>query len=206
MRQKAKNSSNGGANTILSPLVADKRRVVLAACLISIMAFMWIRVLCKDKPQAAAANSMTQQASPLSQGQPNSPLKISFVELPKVAGRHDVITRDFFTPGLWWKSIKGEQGGNLSDTNKVKFVSSRGDQGVIDVLAAKLKLEAIVTVKGKNLQAFINGKWLSVGDKLPIREGGRTFECEVVQIEENQVAIRCEQTEVTLTLNKVIED
>jgi hypothetical protein len=200
MRQKAKNSSNGRANTILSPLVADKRRVVLAACLISIMAFMWIRVLCKDKPQAAAANSTTQQASPLSQGQPNSPSKISFVELPKVAGRHDVITRDFFTPGFWWKSIKG----NSSGADELKFASSRGDQGVIDLLAAKLKLEAIV--KDKNLQAFINGKLLSVGDKLLIREGVRTFECEVVQIEENQVTIRCGQAEVTLKLKNVIED
>jgi preprotein translocase subunit YajC len=203
MRRKAKNNSNGGANTILSPLAADKKKVVLAACLIAVMAFMWFRVLRKDAPQAAEASSVTQQASPLSQGQPNSPSKISFVELPKVAGRHEVITRDFFTPGNWWKSIRGVQGENSSGTDEVKFLSSRGDQGVIDLLAARLKLGAIV--KDKNLQVFMNGKLLSVGDKLLIREGVRTFECEVVGIEENQVAIRCGQAEVTLKLKQIVE-
>lgn len=203
MRRKAKNSSSGRANTILGPLAADKKKVVLAACLIAVMAFMWIRVLRKDAPRAAEANSLTQQGAPLSQGQQNSPSKISFVELPKVAGRHDVITRDFFAPGHWWKSIKGLQGENLSGADEVKLVSSRGDQGVINLLTARLKLGAIV--EDKNLQVFMNGKLLSVGEKLLIREGDRTFECEVVRIEESQVVIRCEQAEVTLKLKQIVE-
>jgi len=201
MRRNAKNSSNGGASAILSPLLADKRKVVLAACLIGVMAFMWVRVLRKDGPAAAGANSLLPQVGSENQAAP--PSKVSFVELPKVAGRHDVIARDFFASGDWWKSVKGIQGQDSLGTDQVKLVSSRGDQEVIDLLAAKLKLGAVV--RDRKLQAFINGKLLSVGDKLLVREGVRTLECEVVQIEENQVAIRCGQAEVTLKLKQIVE-
>jgi len=203
MRRKTKNSSNGKANKILSALV-DKKKAVLAACLVAVMAFMWIRLLRKDAPQSAQANPTMQQTSASSQGQPATPSKISFVELPKVPGRHDVITRDFFAPGDWWKSIKGIEGQNRTGTEEARVVSAKGDREVINLLAARLNLEAIV--KDKNLQAFINGKLLSVGDKLLIREGVRTLDCEVVQIEQNQVAIRCGQSQVTLKLSQVVEN
>ena len=203
MRRKTKNSSNGEANKILSALV-DKKKAVLAACLVAVMAFMWIRLLRKDAPQSAQANPTMQQTSASSQGQPATPSKISFVELPKVPGRHDVITRDFFAPGDWWKSIKGIEGQNRTGTEEARVVSAKGDREVINLLAARLNLEAIV--KDKNLQAFINGKLLSVGDKLLIREGVRTLDCEVVQIEQNQVAIRCGQSQVTLKLSQVVEN
>jgi hypothetical protein len=203
MRRKTKNSSNGEANKILSALV-DKKKAVLAAGLVAVMAFMWIRLLRKDAPQSAQANATMQQTSASSQGQPASPSKISFVELPKVPGRHDVIARDFFAPGDWWKSIKGIGGQNRTGAEEVRVVSAKGDREVTNLLAARLKLEAIV--KDKNLQAFINGKLLSVGDKLLIREGVRTLDCEVVQIEQNQVAIRCGQSQVTLKLSQVVEN
>jgi len=200
MRRKTKNSSNGEANKILSAL-ADKKKAVLAACLVAVMAFMWIRLLRKDAPQSAQANPTMQQTSASSQGQPATPSKISFVELPKVPGRHDVIARDFFAPGDWWKSIKGQ---NRTGTEEVRVVSAKGDREVINLLAARLNLGAIV--EDKNLQAFINGKLLSVGDKLLIREGVRTLDCEVVQIEQNQVIIRCGQSELTLKLSQVVEN
>jgi len=202
MRRKTKNSSNGEANKILSALV-DKKKAVLAACLVAVMAFMWIRLLRKDAPQSAQANPTMQQTSASSQGQPATPSKISFVELPKVPGRHDVITRDFFAPGDWWKSIKGIEGQNRTGTEEARVVSAKGDREVINLLAARLNLEAIVK---DPLQAFINGKLLSVGDKLLIREGVRTLDCEVVQIEQNQVAIRCGQSQVTLKLSQVVEN
>ncbi|MCJ7676000.1 MAG: hypothetical protein MUO33_12740 [Sedimentisphaerales bacterium] len=203
MRRKTKNSSNGEANKILSALV-DKKKAVLAACLVAVMAFMWIRLLRKDAPQSAQANPTMQQTSASSQGQPATPSKISFVELPKVPGRHDVIARDFFAPGDWWKSIKGIEGQNRTGAEEVRVVSAKGDREVINLLGARLNLEAIV--KDKNLQAFINGKLLSVGDKLLIREGVRTLDCEVVQIEQNQVTIRCGQSQVTLKLSQVVEN
>lgn len=196
MRRKTKNSSNGEANKILSAL-ADKKKAVLAACLVAVMAFMWIRLLRKDAPQSAQASPAMQQTSA------SSPPKISFVDLPKVPGRHDVIARDFFAPGDWWKSIKGIGGQNRTGTEEVKVVSAKGDREVINLLAARLNLEAIVK---DPLQAFINGKLLSVGDKLLIREGVRTLDCEVVQIEQNQVAIRCGQSQVTLKLSQVVEN
>jgi hypothetical protein len=200
MRQNIKNTSNA-AGRILSRLVAERKKTVLAVCLISVMAFMWVRVLTKDRPTAAEATSTT----PTDQAEngPSSPSKISFVQLPKIPGRHDGITRDFFAPDDWWKSNKRTEGEKLSGTGEVKVVSTAGDQEVITSVAARLKLEAIAF--GRTPWAFINGKLLSVGDKLVVKESTEAFECEVVQIEQNMVVIRCRQAEITLKLKRVIE-
>jgi hypothetical protein len=200
MRQNTTNTGDG-VNRVLGPLVAQKKKTVLAVGLIAMMAFMWIRVLTKDGPEAAEATALTQPAP--SEDGSNSQSKIWFVKLPKIKGRHDVITRDVFTPGDWWKSHKGREGQDSSDVEQVEVVSTGGDQEVISLVAAKLKLEAIAF--GGSPWAFINGKLLSVGDKLVIKEGTRTFECEVVQIEQNMVVIRCGQAEITLKLKRVTD-
>ncbi len=38
-----------------------------------------------------------------------------------------------------------------------------------------------------------------------VKDGGNTYECEVVSIEENAVLIKCGEAEITLKLAKVIE-
>ena len=60
-------------------------------------------------------------------------------------------------------------------------------------------------MSGESPQAFINDVLLSVGDKLPVRDGDNTYECEVIRIEENKVFIRCGQTEIQLKLAETIE-
>ena len=83
---------------------------------------------------------------------------------------------------------------------EVSAVSKNGSEETARWIAKKLKLEAIVL--GENPRAFINDKLLSVGDKLFIRDGINTCECEVAKIEENMVFIRCGETEVTLRLTQ----
>ncbi len=199
MRQDIKNTTKA-VGRILSPLVAERKKTVLAVCLISVMAFMWVRVLTKDRPKAAdaASTTPTNQADNGTDAQS----KISFVQLPKIPGRHDAITRDFFTPDDWWTSKRSE-GQKSSGTGEVKVFSTAGDQEVISSVAAKLNLEAIAF--GRTPWAFISGKLLSVGDKLAVKEGAETFECEVIQIEPNTVVIRCRQAEITLKLRRVTE-
>ena len=190
MKQNLKNGGSGG-NRLFSRLAAGKKKTVIAVCLITVMVFMWVRVLGRKGPQSANAAVVAQEVT---DGQTKPELKISFMELPKVEGRNDVLTRDFFAVGNWRDFTRGWEGKLMDD--------GRDDGGVEAArrVAEKLKLETIVL--GENPRAFINDKLLSVGDKLFVRDGTNTCECEVAEIEENMVFIRCGEAEVTLRLTQ----
>ncbi len=197
MRQNARNSGNI-ANRLFNRLAVQKKKTVLALCLITLMAFMWIRVLTKKAPQAAKAGLLAGQMDVETQSEPE--LKISFIELPQAAGRNDVITRDFFDSDGWQDFVDG-QGRKSADVEEVDIISKEGDQEVIRRVAEKLNLEAIVL--SENPQAFINDKLLSVGDKTLIGDGVDKYECEVVEINENTVVMRGRESRITLKLTQV---
>jgi hypothetical protein len=196
MRQNVRNSGNI-ANRLFNQLVVQKKKTVLALCLITLMAFMWIRVLTRKAPQAAKAGLLAGQMDVETQSEPE--LKISFIELPQAAGRNDVITRDFFASGGWQDFVDSQ--GRKSTGEEVDIISKEGDQEVIRRVAEKLNLEAIVL--SENPQAFINDKLLSVGDKLLIGDGVDKYECEVVEIKENTVVMRCRESRITLKLTQL---
>jgi len=193
------NGSEG--NKLLGQLAAQKKKTVIALCLITVMAFMWVRVFFKKAPQAAQAVPAAKQ--PDLNSQISSQFKISFIDLPRVAGRNDVITRDFFVVNDWQEFIADRGGKNLNGIEEVNITSTDGGQEVVRRIVEKLKLEVIVV--GKNPQIFINGKLLSRGDKLLVGDGAGMYECEVVGIEENAVFIRCGKAQVTLKLKQAIE-
>jgi len=195
MKQNLKNNGNR-SNKLFGRLAAEKKKTVIAVCLITVMVFMWVRVLGRKGPQSANAAVMKQEATG---GQTNPELKISYIELPKVEGRNDVLTRDFFAVGSWRDFMRGGEG-KSGGIEEVSVVSRDGSEEIVRRVAEKLKLEAIVL--GENPRAFINDKLLSVGDKLFITDGINTYECEVAKIEENTVFIRCGEAEVTLRLTQ----
>ncbi len=197
MRQNARNSGNI-ANRLFNQLVVQKKKTVLALCLITLMAFMWIRVLTRKAPQAAKAGLLAGQMDVETQSEPE--LKISFIELPQAAGRNDVITRDFFASDGWQDFVDG-QGRKSAGVEEVDIISKQGDQEVIRRVAEKLRLEAIVS--SENPLAFINDKVLRVGDKLLIGDGVDKYECEVVEIKENTVVMRCRESRITLKLTQL---
>lgn len=176
-------------------LAADNKKTVMATCLIVVMVFMWIRVLTRKAPDAANAAAGTDKTDVVKES--DSKVKVSFVELPEVSGRNDVITRDFFASD-GWRDFYDSKRRSTTDTGEVNIVSGSGSEEVIRIITEKLKLEAIGL--GENPRALINNKMMSLGDKLSIRDGINSFECEVVQIMEDTVVIRCGETEVTLRL------
>ncbi len=189
MKQNVRNDGRE-VNRFFSKFAAEKKKSIVALCLIAVMGFMWVRVLLKKTPQSAEA-ARQEELKPDTSGS-NSELKMSFIELPKVAGRNDVLTRDFFAAGDWQGFIDGKK--------EVNVVPGNGDEEMVKRVAERLKLEAIVL--GKNPQAFINDKLLSVGDKLLVRDGVDTYECEVIGIEEKMVLIRWREAEITLELTQ----
>jgi len=189
------------AKGLFGPLAAEKKKTVAALCLIVVMAIMWIRVLSNNGPETAEAVLTAEQLNV--EDTSTQKLNVSFIKLPQVAGRNDVITRDFFASNDW-RQFKGDKKHNLAVIEEVNVVSKNGNEEVIRKVAEKLKLEAIVVLSNKP-RAFINNKVISVGDKVLIRDGTDTYECEVIEIEEkeNIVVIKCREAEVTLKLTQV---
>ena len=122
------------------------------------------------------------------------------MELPKVAGRNDAIVRDFFASD-GWRHFVDRQGQKPDGIEEVSVVSTNGNEEVIKRVAKKLKLEA--TIVGTNPLAFVNGQIRHVGDKMLVKDGTQTYECEVVKIEDNTVVIKCSEAEITLKLMPV---
>ena len=197
MRQNMRNNGQGG-NRFFNHLVAEKKKAVLALCLITLMAFMWIKVLTRTSPQAADAGLIAELMNVETQSEPE--LKISFIELPQVAGRNDVITRDFFASDGWYDFVDGHERESVG-VEEVDIVSKNDDQEVIRKVADNLKLEAIVS--SDDPLDFINDKVLRVGDKLFVGDGIDRYECEVVEIKENTVVLRCRESRITLKLTQV---
>ncbi len=179
---------NNLVNNFIKQLTADKKKSITAICLIVVMAFMWIRMFTEKKPEAAKAG---RSETKMTNEQSVAELKMSFVELPNIKGRNDVLARDYFS-----FSEKG-----LNASNEVKVVSDEkgSREKVVRRIAERLRLEAIGF--GQKPQAFINDKLLSIGDKLFIKDGGNKYECEIVEIEENNVLIRCGESLIILKLS-----
>jgi len=118
MRQNLQNNSSG-AGRAFSQFAVDKKKAVFALCLIAIMAFMWVRVLTKKSPQSAAAASIAEEMKLAGQSNQES-LKVSFIELPEVEGRNNVLARDFFTVGNWQRFLReGKTGGGRGEVDVI---------------------------------------------------------------------------------------
>jgi hypothetical protein len=198
MKQSMKNGGNG-TNGLVSRLAAEKKKTVTAVCLVAIMVVMWARMLSKEAPSTAAAALREEDVK---QDRSDTELNITFIELPKVEGRNDVMKRDFFVVDDWQKFMKSGESENKTGVENVSVVSGPKKK-TMERIAAKLKIEAIVL--DGNPQVFINNILLSVGDKLLVKDGGNTYECEVVCIEENMVLIKCGEAEITKKITKAVE-
>jgi hypothetical protein len=194
-------NSGGELDWFLAHLAAEKKKTAVALTLIAVMALMWARVLGKKTVEGAEAA--------LLQNNPNVPTSVTgsdtvrtFIELPKVEGRNDMLTRDFFASNDWRDFARGGEGKN-SGVKEVKVISKGVNEEVVKRIVAGIRLQAIVSAG--NSQVFINDKMLSVGDKLTIREGNDVFECEVVEIKENEVSVRFEEARITLKLARAGE-
>lgn len=172
---------------IMGKMAAEKKKTVFAICLITVMVFMWIRVLGGKGPDESGAAVTAQQAA----GQKPADefeMEILPVELPEVKGRNDELSKDFFSPDDQSKASASE----------VKVDSESDNEELVKQIAAKLQLEAIIS--GKNRQAFINNEIYNAGDNISIVAGENSYNCEVIEIKENEVLMRFEQSEIKLKL------
>jgi hypothetical protein len=193
MVRNVKNGSRG--NGALARLKADRKKSVIAACLIGVMVLMWVRVLLRKGPESAAAVSPAGLPN-VSMSASKLEMQVSYVELPRVESRNDVLSRDFFASNDWAGfGLSGGNGGNVTEVN----VDSKEDSQAVRRVASRLKLQVIWSAADR--QAFINEKPFSVGDKFVLKEGSKAYEFEVSEISDKQVLIRCGEAKITLSLS-----
>ena len=194
------NLKNNGsqAGERIKQLAAGRKKPIVAMGLIILMAVMWVRVLTKKTPESAeAALAVTKTV----QQQSNSKKvqEITFIELPEVRGRNDVLTRDIFD-AQGWKGFRAA--GYSGGIGKSSIVSENDGEEAVKRVIEKLRLEGVLL--SANPQAFINDKLVAVGDSVPIKDGINTYECEVIEIKENTVLVRYGQTMIKLKLTDSI--
>lgn len=194
-----KNNSRSG---IFGQFSSERKKVITGCCLLGVMLILWGRVLMGRKPaeaQAADGNRSASSASAASETKAAvKSSKIRFIELPKIQGRNDEITRDIFSINKV-KNVANNNGNNQSAVTVAQ-------QELAGQIKKMLKLEAIGM--GEQKQAFINNKLLCEGDKLTVDNGDTKYECEIVRILETEVDIKCQEVEIKLELanpNEVID-
>ncbi len=190
MEKKEKNM--GGA---MERFAAEKKKTVMATCLIVLMLFMWVRVLTRSGPEKASA------ALSESSGQVESVIEISYVDLPNISGRNDIIGRDFFKIDNW-----NDFSGGRFDVESYEVVTddSQDDQMITDYIAKALELEAVVM--GDRPQAFINGMLVSAGDRIEIDQDANELIIEVTKIKGDQVVLEYDDLEIKLKVENTPDD
>jgi hypothetical protein len=178
--------TDSALNRLVDRLAADKKKCVIAAALIVLMIFMWIRLLGGKGPQSAGA-AVLPKLTERNLSSPVENLKFVFVELPYVEGRHDVLARDFF-----------RMDGQFSGTEASIVSTDSGKDGAREV-AQGLRLEAISM--GPQSEAFINDKLVKVGDMIVV-EGSKSYQCQVKSIRANSVIVKYGETEIELKLKQ----
>jgi hypothetical protein len=178
-----------------------KPKVLTAAVLISIMAFMWVKVLVnhragKNEAKAATARTVAQKAAA---GQQQKLVKITLHPLPVVPGRNDVLTHDIFTADRWKAFPSNGRAGSGTSTNKI----NRNDAGYIDKIAETITLEAVIA--GTSPEAFIEGKLVSVGHKLPVRYNEQIYEFTVIEIYGTKVVLKWNDFTVDVKMSQLNE-
>lgn len=186
---------------LISRSTFKRPKVVMAAVLISIMAFMWIKVLAnhraeKNEAAAAVARTAAQQAAVQQQEQQ---LKISLHPLPVVPGRNDVLTHDIFTADRWNAFPADSRAGTGTSPQEI----DRNDADYINKIAESITLEAVIT--GPNPEAFIEGRLVSVGHKLAVRYNDRIYEFAVTEIHEMKVVLKWNDFTVDVKMSQLNE-
>jgi hypothetical protein len=179
--------TNNGLNRLLNQLAAEKKKGIIAAVLIVLMIFMWVRLVGRKGPQSARAAMVPQTAGQNSESA-EAKLKVTFVKLPCIEGRHDVLARDFF-----------KMDGQFYGADQASIVSTDAGKNGAREVAQGLRLDAISM--GPQPEAFINDRLVKVGETIVV-EGSKSYRCQVRSIRADSVIVKYEETEIELKLKQ----
>jgi hypothetical protein len=189
MQQNPDNIANLG-NRLASYVAVERRKVMVAVCLIVVMGIMWTKLL-TGKGEPSSATAATNTAMPLAETKATA-LRITYKELPIVEGRNDTVAVDFFSPGDWRAFLSKDASEPLSSAAG----STKGSTGedarsqAIREIAAGLRLQIMEI--GSEPQAFISDNLVREGSELTIVAGESAFDFKVLRITRQMVELRCD--------------
>lgn len=194
MTEKTMKQSTAHRNTdaaLLRGLPVSKSKITIAVVLITVMAFMWLRLLLfNESPDTAAGGAVVETVNTQDKKNTTKPLpKLTYIELPVVPGRHDVLRNDIFRLRNWRAlgTVDDTQNSGLGGFDRDKGALTAEDIRRIDSL---ITLDGIIAEQGRTWEAFINGKLVSVGSKVAVEYNKRSVELTVTEIYRNKVVLR----------------
>jgi hypothetical protein len=189
MQQNPGNSGSFG-NRLASYVAVERKKAIVAACLILIMGFMWIKLLTgKGQPTAAVADTADTTVAQV-EARPAAS-NVTYTTLPLVAGRNDTLMNDFFSPGDWtafFSSTGGQQ--SYSTTGSGQQSGNELRSQTIRQIAEGLKLQIMEI--GTEPQAFLSVTLVKEGSTLTIVAGETSFNFKVLSISRKMVTVTCE--------------
>ena len=177
------------------------KKVYIAAALIAIMGFMWVRVFVNKKsgPDQASAQDMLTVAADQTKSQTTT---LEYVALPMIEGRNDTLAGDMFALKPWNIEVVAEPEQAPEPTVEVEVEDTRAKwESTIRKVAAGLQIEALlVGQNGQKSEVFIENKILAKGSILTVKNSGQKYDFIVADIGNNYVELRCDETTVTLKM------
>jgi|GEM_PF-2988967 len=199
MQQDPENSSALGSR-LTSYVAVERKKVIVAACLVTIMAIMWVRLL-TGKGQPAAASAASAGAALRQLDEKALQVSVVYKEPPFIEGRNDALTGDCFSPGDWRAFLSKDSVGPQELV--ADYGQQSADQNVrnqmIRKIAEGLKLQ--IMEMGAEPQAFISDTLVKEGGKLTIAVGEASVEFQVLRITRSMVQLQCEGMQFEIKLN-----
>jgi hypothetical protein len=192
----------------IQPITApiSQGKIILAVALIAVMGFLWIRMFLRHgKPAAASGKSPVPKAAQAAGAKSTAPpVRLSYAPLTIVPGRQDRLARDLFSvPDKavfpWQQKVLP-----VPQAEKPGADTPPEDpwEKLIRPLVERMVVDAIGTDPKGTAQAFIQDRFLSVGDVLPLKQGQTLYELKVKQIHSNAVVLGWQDHEVTLRMSE----
>jgi hypothetical protein len=177
------------------------KKVYIAAALIAIMGFMWVRVFVNKKsgPDQASAQDILTVAADQTKSHTTT---LEYVALPMIEGRNDTLAGDMFALKPWNSEVVEEPEQAPEPTVEVVVEDTRAKwESTIRKVAAGLQIEALlVGQNGQKSEVFIENKILAKGSILTVKNSGQKYDFIVADIGNNYVELRCDETTVTLKM------
>ena len=203
MNPKMQNVNN--PSDLLGGFGADRKKMIIAAALISLMIFMWGRVILSSRVSndASAADVKTQAAIENTQQQTIQEIKIDYIELPVIPGRNDKLSRNFFDADNFSAFPLDPEGSYVSGSKSQKTNVSQDQSQIIDQIAQTIRVDAIIVGQESGIgEAFIEERLLSNGSTFDVEHKGRIYEFEVVEVFESKVVLKWEDVTVTIKMSQ----
>lgn len=198
----AMNQKNHDRVDLLGHLPAKKAKIIIAVVLVTAMAFMWAKVLLGEKTENPKGSALGTVDARNQSAEPDEKpaVKISYIQLPAVPGRNDVLTKDIFTSRNW----TAFDWGNDEDAENVEIISQDDGRQMhennIRQIAEYVTVDAISTDQSGKIQAFIQDDVVSLGDTLTVEHNGHAYEFIVMEIQTDKVVLGWENCTVTLQI------